>query len=278
MGLNPLLALKRSFMDNEETSVEAEVVDSPAVDESVDTESAPSADSGENHEKESNGIQKRFNELTAKRYEAESSAKREREEKERIQRELDELKAQQDAPKPVEAPSEDLMYENPEEYKRRVEAHAEYKFNQGAIEREEARRQQEQQEIEQQRQRKVAAAMDKRFQESAANDGVELDEALKAAKLISSIGIAADISGAILNHDNQAAIVKYLGDNLSEMDALNKASGNVFATVDAVKSLAEKAVTKKVSSSPDPIPNMGQSSGISEPDEFGGLFSNAKIT
>ena len=66
-------------------------------------------------------------------------------------------------------------------------------------------------------------------------------------------------------------------ENIGEIDTLNN-SGNVFALTSAVSSLAEKAVTKKVSASPDPVPNLGQSSGMKAPDEYGGMFKDSVIT
>ena len=275
MGLNP--RKRKSDNMTDETTVDAEVIDSPAIDTPVDTEVAPSAASEDNHEEKSNGFQERINEVTRQKYEEKAKADQAAREAEQFKRELEELKAKSQMTQ-ISAPSDDLMYENLDAYKQQQAEYAQQQVRQALREEKEVEQARQGQMQEQQQQQEQAQARDKRFTESAQKDGLDAQDAFNAARTVGTLPIAQDVIDAILSHDNQAAIIKHLSNNIAEVEALNQSSGNVFNLVNSVTKLAEKALTKKMSSAPEPVPNLGQSSGISEPDDFGGMFKNSRIT
>ena len=262
---------------NDETTVDTELVDSPAIDTPVDTEAAPSAASEDKHEEKSNGFQERINEVTRQKYEEKAKADQAAKEAEQLKRELEELKAKSQDTQ-ISAPSDDLMYENLDAYKQQQAEYAQQQVRQALREETEAEQARQRQLQAEQQQIEQSQARDKRFTESAQKDGIDPQEAFKAAQTIGSLPIAQDVIDAILSHDNQAAIINHLSNNIAEVESLNKSSGNIYSLVNSVTKLAEQALTKKMSSAPEPVPNLGQSSGISEPDEFNGMFKNSRIT
>jgi len=206
----------------DETTVDTELVDSPAIDAPVDTEAAPSAASEETHEEKSNGIQERFNKMTKEKWELKRETEDLNVKLSAAEQKAKELEEKLNAPKVVEAPSDDLMYENLDAYKQQQAEYAQQQVRQALREETEAEQARQRQLQAEQQQIEQAQARDKRFTESAQKDGIDPQEAFKAAQTIGSLPIAQDVIDAILSHDNQAAIINHLSNNIAEVESLNK--------------------------------------------------------
>jgi len=230
-------------------------------------ESSPASE--ENHEEKTNGVQKRINELTAKRYQAER-------EKDELQRELAALKANAAAVEkmPESTPSNDLqapslpddIYDE-EAMKAYHQANLDYQGKLAEKKAQDVYNKQQQQKAEQEKANNLKNATE-RFAQNAIRDGVDLDKMHVAEQVIVNAGVSTEVGKYLLNDDKGAKIVEYLADNQSELYELVNLDP-VTAAVKIATEIKPKAIsqTQNVSKAPDPVPNVS-GGGYVEKDDF----------
>lgn len=252
--------------------------DKPAAEEVIKPEvnADSSTASEENHEEKSNGVQKRINDLTAKRYQEARRA-------DEAEQALAKLKAQQSQVQPetkpepaLEAPTlpEDL-YDEEAMRKYHVDSQA---YNMQVAQNAAKSQFESQQQSEQQQAQQVKhqAVVDK-YAANATRDGVDLDKLLVAEQSLKQAGLSNELGAFLLNDPNGAKIVEYLGDNPAEMHDIMKLDV-VSAGVRIANEIKPKALsqTPKVSGAPDPIPEVS-GGGYVEVDEFSKKYPGAEI-
>jgi len=247
------------------TEAEAQTEAQPQV-----AESSPASE--DQHEQKSNGFQERINKVTAQKYAEKQRADEEARKRAELQAELESIKAQSQQSS-ISMPDEDLKYDDPELY---AQKQAEYTRQVVAQELEAERKQREAIEAQASMESQQKAAYD-RFVETATTDGVDLDEAFQSAQLLAQMGVEGSaLDSALSVHPNQAAMMNYLAKNPHKFDELMKQNHPVLAH-EALKSFESDALAKKITKSPDPIPDVASGGGMKENDEFGGFFKNASF-
>jgi len=240
----------------------------------VTAESSPASE--ENHEEKSNGVQKRINDLTAKRYQ---EARRADEAEEALAK----LKAQQTQSQPESQPEQNLtapvlpedIYD--EEAMRKFHADSQA-YNAQAAQNAAKTQFESQQQSEQQRAQnaKHQAVIDK-YAANATRDGVDFDKLLAAERTLKQAGLSNELGAFLMNDTNGAKIVEYLSDNPAEMHEIMQldavSAGIRIATDVKPKALSQ---TPKVSGAPDPIPEV-KGGGYVETDDFSKNYPGAVI-
>lgn len=253
----------------------------------------PSLSSEENHEKkqeqvsndsnqvkvddsqQNTGFQKRINDLTAKRYQAE----RERNE---MEQRLKALEAQQ--VKPVEAPvvesvkapnlPEDLF---DEEAMRKY--HSDNQKYQAHIAQEAAKTNYEaqQKQIAEKAELEKQQQMVNQYAQNAIRDGVNTDKLHVIEQTLNNAGISHQLGHFIMNDSNGAKIAEYLVDNPSEMYEILKLDP-VSAGIQIANQVKPKVLsqTPKVSGAPDPVPEV-TGGGYVEKDDFDRTYAGYEI-
>lgn len=248
---------------NEEIAPAHEYSSGEAAPEPI-VESATTSE--ENHEQKSNGVQARFNKMTAEKYEL-------KDQNSQLQRQIEELQKAQPAQAQPEQlaqpvtnayPADDLQYDNPDEYRRQVDAYNDSRAD--------ARFQKQQQDANLQRQQElqVKNAQDMRagYIAKANQLGVSEDEAFGSIQTLINQGISENLNNVIGHHDKAPAIAAYLAKNPAVFEELNTLSvTNPIGAAQKLLSIEADAVTRNISSAPAPNTNLN---GLSarEPDEF----------
>ena len=238
-----------------------DVVDQPITMEEATPDSSPEQE--EKPEQKTDGVQKRINELTAKRYEEQRKA-------EGLQAELDALRAEK--PKEVittpsnapQLPDDQYDQEAMKAYHNdmltytqetaTLAAQKTFDDNQkaGAV----AQQQTEMQ--------KVVST----YAANAVRDGVDMDKLRAAEQVINQSGISPELGQFIMNDSNGGKIVEYLHDNpsvLHEVLSIDPISaGHKILTEIKPRALS---TTPKVSNAPEPVPDI-KGGGALDKDDF----------
>lgn len=227
-------------------------------------ESAPASE--DNHDKKSNGVQERFNKMTAEKYEL-------KDRNAALERQLEEMKQAQTVtaqPEPIaqpeaaKLPDTELQYDNPEEYTRQLAAYSQeqaikaIKGEQQAAEN--ARQQQEQ--VQAQRDLRVG------FIAKAQEAGISEEQAFASISTLDSRGATPELAQALIQHDKAPSLLSHLAENPAVFDEINALSvTNPIGAAQKLLSIEAEAVTRNISSAPPPNTNLN---GLSarEPDEF----------
>ena len=249
------------------TSSESDVVMPGQVSQSAEPEvnSESSTDSGVNHEEKHNGVQERFNKLTADKYTEKRRA-------DDLQRQIDDMKSAAptapvvpaesfDAPKlPDDIYDEDSMrkyYSDSAKYNQQAAT----KAAQSTYE------QQQKNTTEQAAQAKRQEVVNK-YTSNAVRDGVDMDKLRLAENTVNQSGINPQLIDYIMNDINGAKIVETLHDNpalMHEILSLDPISAGMRIASE-VKPLA-LSKTKNISNAPTP-PTEIKGGGVHEQDEF----------
>lgn len=255
-----------------ESTEPVEQIENEVEQEVVATESESSPDSEENHEQKSNGVQKRINELTAQRYEE----KRAKEEAEKRASELEAKLAAQESAKATSAlvpPSTDLQYEDPTKYNQEMAQYVS-QLNQQTLQEQQRLRQEADNKALQEAQQ---AELQRSFIESAEKANIGVDDAFKSAEILMQRGVQGTaLENALLQHPQKAALMHHLAQNPHEYDELVRNNHPIKAW-EGLKGIESKALKKKISNSPEPIPDIKSNSGKIEDDGFDGMFKNAQF-
>ena len=247
---------------NEDAIAEDVAIDSdqPITMDEAETESSPEQE--EKPEQKTDGVHKRINELTAKRYEQQRRA-------EAAESELSELrKAQaQPATEVAQAPQlpEDVYdSEAMAEYHNSMVAH-QTTVAQGAVQ--QALQDTRTQDLQSQQ----TAAMQQvvsTYTNNAINDGVDMDKLRAAEQVLNQEGIDPGLGQFIMNDPHGGKIAEYLHDNpavrldLLDLDPISAG----YKIMNEVEALA-LSTTPKVSNAPDPIPEI-RGGGALDKDDF----------
>lgn len=250
---------------------EAEVTEQLETEATLGTTEQPdnaqadsSTDSGENHDKQHDGVQKRINQLTAEKYQE----KRAREELERKLAELESQAAKPEVKIDIPAPQlpddiydEDAMrkyHADMIEYTSKVtEANANSAYEQRLKTEEEKQRQVKKQEL-------LSS-----YANNALKDGVDLDKLRAAEQSLVSAGISSELGTFLIKDPNGGKIAEYLHDNpalMHEVLSLDPVSAGI-KIVNEVKPQA-LSMTPKISKAPEPVTEVVGSAGGGDKDDF----------
>lgn len=227
-------------------------------------ESSPASE--EQHEQKSNGVQKRINDLTAKRYEAERKAAE-------LEEKLAAIEAQKpkqiaDAPEPPAAPSDIYDDAAMKQY------HADMvKYSQDMAQAASKNTFQEyQQSVATQTQQAEAQKVVGEYAKNAVRDGVDIEKLRVAESELNRAGISPALGDFIMKDPNGGKVVEYLYDNpalMHEVLSMDPVSAGIKIASE-VKPQA-LSTTPKVSGAPEPTPEI-TGGGVVEKDDFDRLF------
>lgn len=235
----------------------------------------PSSSSEENHEEKSNGVQKRINDLTAKRYTAEREAA---EYKEKLaQYESNQQATTQQAPdESVVAPSlPDDLYDDEamRKYHSDMAKYTNVVATNAAKSTFENQQQQSLQKTQQAQQKEV---VDK-WASNAIRDGVDINKLSGVEQTLKQAGITPELGQFIMNDNNGAKIAEYLADNPSEMYSV-LSMDPVSAGIEIATKIKPKVLTQtpRVSNAPTPIADVS-GGGYVEKDDFDKTYAGYEI-
>lgn len=224
----------------------------PEVPETIAGEEAPTSpdDSPDPKEPPKDDLQKKIADQAYKRRVAEREA-------ENLRKQVAELQAKNQPARPVVPDLVDPLRVNDVEFRQNV-AEREEAIRQAAAHdaRQEAIRsqQQAQEAARQQAQHEVLQEQAKTYSARAVQLGVKPEELQAAGKVVGDFGIDSSIAEMILQDDQGPLIVKYLAQNLAELDDLNQLSVPQAAVRIATSIKAKAASLKpRVSNAPDPL-------------------------
>ena len=252
--------------------VPAKEVEPDIIEDDATEVAASSTASEENHEEKHNGVQKRIDELTAKRYQEQRRA-------DALELKLKEIEAasqSQAAPTNIAAPvMPDDVYDTEAmaKYHQDMVSYSTQVAQQAATQTFERQQQAKQEEARQ-------AALNQTISTYASNairDGVNLEKAQAAENFLQQAGISESLGSYLLNDPNGAKVVEYLGDNPSiayELLALDP----VTAGIKIENEIKPRAIstTPKVSNAPEPIPEI-TGGGVVEKDDFDSKYPGAEF-
>ncbi len=256
--------------------------DASSVDSSTTTEAQPEQNSEAAKPVNQEAVNKRFNEITAQKYEFKSRA-------EAAEQKIQELEARLSA-QPVETlaqtpaqtvamPDPNLQFDNPEqwqaemaEYNRKIATEAAQKtFDErqriAAQDAEKARQREQLQQDQLKKQQAVA--------QSALNAGIDMDEVDKAAGVLSGRGINYGLVDMISQHEQSAALFTHLAQNPADYDQVNGLT-NPYEMVRKLDEMSKNALQRKVTLAPDPVQTL-TGMPAREQTDFEKQFPNAKF-
>lgn len=254
-----------------------EVNETPEVEEVQQEQSqeiSPESSTGseEKHEQKSNGMQKRFNDITAQKYKAE----RERDDL------LKQLKvAQEQAPqvKPeskLVAPSlPDDMYDRDEMKQYHDDM---VKFNQESAQEAASSHYDSNQAKQRDNDSKVAKGkVIDTYVDNAMRAGIDIDKLKLSGDTLARAGVSPALESFILNDVNGARITEYLADNPAEMYEILRMDP-VSAGIRIANEIKPKILssTPKVSNAPQPIPEV-KGGGYVEQTDFDKTYKGYEI-
>ena len=233
-----------------------------------------SSSSEEIHEEKSTGVQKRINDLTAKRYTAEREAK---ELKEKLaQYESNQQTTTQPKVETVTAPSlPDDLYDDEamRKYHNDMANYTNVVATQAATSTYEQQQKQSLQQTEQAKQKEI---IDK-WANNAIRDGVDINKLSGVEQTLNQAGLTPELGRYIMNDNNGAKIAEYLADNPSEMYSI-LAMDPVSAGIEIATKVKPKVLTQtpKVSNAPQPIAEVS-GGGYVEKDDFDKTYAGYEI-
>lgn len=253
--------------------VEQEIVEQPQEQEEAIAEEAPASE--EQHEPKSNGYEKRIHKLTAQKYEHLDEINRLKAEKEELERlqQASPVQTEQASAQPtgkVEMPNPDMQFDDPVKYQEQLIAYNQQLWREQQeserLAQENARQQQLQQEQTRQRQAE--------FAQKAEKLGIDADKALQSAAILQQRGMNNNAAEFVVGHPAAPAIFEHLANNPVAFDEINSIT-NPYDLVQRLDALSSQAVTRNISSAPEPTPTLN---GLSakEPDEFDKLCPGAE--
>lgn len=264
--------------ENNEGMVIPEVVNNEITTEEVtqpevSAESSPATE--ENQEEKSNGVQKRINDLTAKRYQETRRADEAAAALKELQDKISQSNTSQQE-QTLKAPvlPDDLYDEDAmREYHKSSQA---YNTQQAQSYAKAQFEDQQKQSAQQAQDAKHKESLNS-YTENATRDGVDFDKLLIAEQTLKSNGLSNELGSFLLSDTNGAKIVEYLHDNPAEMHEI-LALDPVSAGIRIANQVKPKALsqTPKVSGAPDPIPEVS-GGGFVEVDDFAKKYPGAEI-
>lgn len=250
---------------------QAQPVEQQQQQSQVEGQADSSTASGENHE-QNNGVQKRINELTAKRYAAEREAK-----------ELRERLAQAESAKPQAPIASDVtppqlpedLYDEDEMRKYHTEMVA---YNQKiASQAGKSAYEQQQQQLAQTKQQQKAQEMINNFAQNAISDGVSIDKLQAAETTLNQAGISPELGKYIMSDRNGGKIAEYLHDNPAIMhDVLSLDPVSAGIKIATEVKAAALSTTPKVTGAPDPVPTI-TGGGVEPKDDFESKYPDTEF-
>ena len=236
----------------------------------------PSPSSEENHEEKSNGVQKRINDLTAKRYSAEREANE-------LRGKLEKYEANQSAPAqqatietPLAAPSlPDDLYDDDlmRKYHNDMATYTNVVATNAATSTFENQQKQSLQKTQQAQHKEVIDT----YASNAIRDGVDMNKLAGVEQTLNQAGITPELGRFLMNDTNGAKIAEYLADNPSEMYSILKMDA-VSAGIEIATKIKPKVLTQtpRVSNAPKPIADVS-GGGYVEKDDFDTIYKGYEI-
>lgn len=249
--------------------VEPVILDDPDTKSTAD----PSTASEDNHEQKHSGVQKRINDLTAKRYEEQRRA-------DALEIKLANMEKAQAQPiqqvATVEAPTmPDDLYDRDAmaKYHQDMTAYS-VKVGQDASK---TTFEQQQRAVIEQQQKTAQEQSVSAYASNAVRDGVDMDKLRAGEQLLLSAGINPSLGDYIMSDPNGGKIVEYLHDNPADAHELLSLDP-VSAGIKIANEIKPRALstTPKVSNAPEPIPEI-TGGGVVEKDEFDKLYPGTEF-
>jgi len=246
-----------------------------AQSEPVETTSDSSPDSGETHEQKHDGVQARFNKITAEKYQAQR-------EKDDLQRQLDEVQAKLSTAQPdpqVVTPDSPKLPNDifDEEAMRKYYADSAVYNQNVATNAAKSTYESQQKSAAEQADKAKQAEFVGTYANNAVRDGVDIDKLRVAEQAINQAGINPQLAEYIMKDANGGKIVETLYDNpalMHELLAMDPISAGMKIATD-IKPMA-LSKTPKVSSAPTP-PTEIKGGGVHEQDEFERKYPGAQF-
>ncbi len=234
-----------------------------------------SLSSEENHEEKTNSFQKRINDVTAKKYQAERERDelREKLEKQQAAQNVQPVQAQEQ----LKAPSlpDDLYDEDAmKKYHGEMAVYSQEIAKQAASSVYESQQEKSaKQQQEAQHQKSIES-----YVNNAMRDGVDLEKLRGVENTLNQAGIKPELGQFIMKDVNGAKIAEYLADNPAEMHEV-LSMDSVSAGIKIANEIKPKvlASTPKVSNAPDPIPDISGGGGFVEKDDFDKIYPGAEF-
>ena len=249
----------------------------------VESDSSPAPEANQ-EEKNKNGIQERFNTLTAEKYQEKRRA-------DALEAELQRIKAEKAAIPETPTPSvaAPVLPEVPDDlYDPEVKAKYQsdmQKYNQQLLDYNKSIAEntakgvwenQQRQVQEAERQAKTQQVVSK-FVTNAIRDGVDTDKLRVAEETLVNSGITPELGGYIMNDPNGGKIAEFLYDNpalMHEVLSLDPVSAGIKIANEVKPQALSK--TPKVTKAPDPLPEI-HGGGVVDKDDFDRQFPGTEF-
>ncbi len=225
-------------------------------------------------------VDKRFNEITAQKYEYKNQA-------DAAVKELAELKAANQAtpapagnqnnatPQALKPPSQDLFYEDEAEFNKQNAAYQEQLTRKIFAEQQTSANEAEKQRLENDRVQQQQTQRQIGVEESAKTHNIDINELNNSALILNQRGTSATFGEMLLAHENSAPLIDYLAKNPGDFDQINQLT-DPFSIVRSLDNLQSKAVQRNISSTPDPVTGL-KGLPAREGDDFDKRFPDAEF-
>jgi len=245
------------------------------VDSSTTMESQPEENGESGKVPLSEAAQKRFDSITAEKYDFKNKYENSQKELEEVRQKLEAIELEKSKPQAVDKPNPELYLDDPDEYARRLDAYTESQRQQSVYESNQAAREAERQRQEENARLAQQQDLMSRTEKNAQEHGLDFNQVVKDGYALEQRGANPMLSSFVANHENVAPLITHLVQNPADFDQLNRIQNPVELgrQLDALQS---KALTRNVSTAPEPVDTL---SGLParEADEFEKLCPNAKF-
>ncbi len=258
----------------EETNVDSNV-DSSTTSE-VQHEQDAQAETPINQE----AVDKRFNKITAQKYEYKNQA-------DAAVKELAEFKAAHQAtnapagnqgnatPQALKPPSQELFYEDEAEFNRQNSAYQEQLTLNVIAKQQKTANDAETERLENERAQQQQTQRQVSVEESAKTHNIDISELNNSAIILNQRGTNASFGEMLLAHENSAPLIDYLAKNPGDFDQINQLT-DPHSILRSLDNLQSKAVQRNISSAPEPVTGL-KGLPAREGDDFDKRFPNAEF-
>lgn len=222
--------------------------------------------------KETNGVQKRINDLTAQRYQEKRRA-------DELEAKIAELTAAQPPQQIVQDLTPPTMPDDLYDDEAVKKYHADMaKYSQDvATQAAKSQFELQQKMVQEQKLQAQQQERSRKYIDGAIRDGVDVDKLRVVEQTLNNAGISAELGNYIVNDPNGAKIAEYLADNPAEMYEVLQMD-SVSAGIKIATQVKPRALsrTPKISNAPDPIPEV-KGGGFVEQDSFDKTYKGYEI-
>lgn len=225
-------------------------------------------------------VNKRFNKLSAEKYEYKAQAEKFEKENEELRKMQPPSQAlagaeQSTPPQVLKPPSQDLFYEDETEFNRQNTAYQEQLTRKIFAEQQETANEAEKQRLETERNQQQQTQRQVSVEESAKTHNIDINELNNSAIILNQRGTNPSFGEMLLAHENSAPLIDYLAKNPGDFDQINQLT-DPFSILRSLDSLQSKAVQRNISNTPDPVTGL-KGLPAREGDDFDKRFPDAEF-